>query len=67
MGSLPLGFISLPAYSFLPPMLRAFTRTTSMKGEKTIVETVAIWRKSDDSPQVKALLSCLPKIRQRGG
>jgi DNA-binding transcriptional LysR family regulator len=39
----------------------------SMKGEKTIVETVAIWRKSDDSPQVKALLSCLPKIRQRGG
>ncbi|MDM0115130.1 LysR family transcriptional regulator [Variovorax sp. J22R133] len=39
----------------------------SMKGEKTVVETVAVWRKSDDSPLVKALLSYLPKIPQRGG
>jgi DNA-binding transcriptional LysR family regulator len=38
----------------------------SMKGEKTIVETVAISRKSDDSPLVKALLTYLPKISQRG-
>lgn len=34
----------------------------SMKGDKTIVETVAIWRRSDPSPLVKALLTYLPKI-----
>ena len=34
----------------------------SMKGEKTLVETVAVWRRSDDSPLVKALLACLPKV-----
>ena len=37
-----------------------------MKGEKTIVETVAISRKSDDSPLVKAFLGALPKIGPRG-
>ena len=34
----------------------------SMKGEKTLVETVAVWRRTDDSPLVKALLACLPKV-----
>lgn len=38
----------------------------SMKGDKTLVETVAVWRRSDDSPLVKALLTCLPKLNQRG-
>lgn len=33
----------------------------SMRGEKTLVETVAVWRKSDDSPLVRALLGLLPK------
>jgi DNA-binding transcriptional LysR family regulator len=37
-----------------------------MKGDKTLVETVAVWRKSDDSPLVKAMLTCLPKVSQRG-
>jgi DNA-binding transcriptional LysR family regulator len=37
----------------------------NMKGEKTIVETVAVWRRSDDSPLVKALLTYLPKAAQR--
>jgi len=27
-----------------------------VKGEKTVVETIAVWRRSDDSPLVKALL-----------
>jgi len=36
----------------------------SMKGEKTIVETVAVWRRSDASPLVKALLTYVPKIGQ---
>lgn len=38
----------------------------SMKGEKTTVETIAIWRRSDDSPLVKALLGCLPRQGRRG-
>jgi DNA-binding transcriptional LysR family regulator len=33
----------------------------NIKGGNTVVETVAVWRKSDDAPQVKALLSHLPK------
>ena len=37
----------------------------NMKGEKTLVETVAIWRRSDDSPLVKALLTYVPKVNQR--
>jgi DNA-binding transcriptional LysR family regulator len=37
----------------------------NMKGEKTIVETVAVWRRSDDSPLVKAFLTHLPKVNQR--
>ncbi|MDE2628456.1 MAG: LysR family transcriptional regulator [Burkholderiales bacterium] len=37
----------------------------NMKGEKTIVETIAVWRRSDDSPLVKALLTHLPKVNQR--
>lgn len=36
-----------------------------MKGERTIVETIAVWRRSDNSPLVKALLTYLPKLRQR--
>jgi len=36
-----------------------------MKGEKTVVETVVVWRRSDDSPLIKALLTYLPKISQR--
>jgi DNA-binding transcriptional LysR family regulator len=39
----------------------------SMKGEKTIVETIAVWRRSDDSPLVKALLMQLPKVNRRAG
>lgn len=38
----------------------------SMKGEKTTVETIAIWRRTDDSPLVKALLGCLPRQGRRG-
>lgn len=38
----------------------------SMKGEKTTVETIAIWRRSNDSPLVKALLGCLPRQGRRG-
>ncbi|MEJ8848574.1 LysR family transcriptional regulator [Variovorax rhizosphaerae] len=37
-----------------------------MKGEKTFVETVVVWRKSDDSPLVRAFASYLPKIKQQG-
>jgi DNA-binding transcriptional LysR family regulator len=37
----------------------------NMKGEKTVVETVAVWRRSDDSPLVKALLASLPKVSRR--
>jgi DNA-binding transcriptional LysR family regulator len=37
----------------------------SMKGEKTTVETIAIWRRSNDSPLVKALLGCLPRLGRR--
>ena len=38
-----------------------------MKGEKTLVETVAIWRRSDDSPLVKAFLAYLPKLGRASG
>jgi len=31
-----------------------------MQGEKTVVETVAVWRRADDSPLLKALLGLLP-------
>jgi DNA-binding transcriptional LysR family regulator len=37
----------------------------NMNGEKTVVETVAVWRRSDDSPLVKALLTFLPKLSRR--
>lgn len=37
----------------------------SMTGEKTKVETIAIWRRSDDSPLLKALLGYLPKLVRR--
>jgi len=36
----------------------------NMKGEKTVVETIAVWRRSDDSPVVKALLTYLPNVRK---
>jgi DNA-binding transcriptional LysR family regulator len=36
-----------------------------MKGEKAFVDTVAVWRRSDDSPLVKALLAMLPKVGAR--
>jgi hypothetical protein len=36
-----------------------------MKGEKAFVDTVAVWRRSDDSPLVKALLAMLPKVAAR--
>jgi DNA-binding transcriptional LysR family regulator len=32
-----------------------------MRGEKTMVETVAVWRKADDAPLVRAFLALLPK------
>jgi DNA-binding transcriptional LysR family regulator len=32
-----------------------------MKGEKAFVDTVAVWRRSDDSPLLKAMLGMLPK------
>lgn len=35
-----------------------------MKGEATVVETIVIWRRSDDSPLVKALLTYLPSMKQ---
>ncbi len=38
-----------------------------MKGEKTLVETLAVWRCSDDSPLVKALVAALPKVSQHLG
>lgn len=37
----------------------------SMHGEKTIVETIAVWRRSDESPLVKAFLTHLPKLNHR--
>ena len=37
----------------------------NMGGEKTVVETVAVWRRSDESPLVKALLIYLPKVSKR--
>jgi DNA-binding transcriptional LysR family regulator len=36
-----------------------------MRGEKTIVETVAVWRRADDSPLVKAFLRHLPTVSRR--
>jgi DNA-binding transcriptional LysR family regulator len=36
-----------------------------MRGEKTIVETVAVWRRADDSPLVKAFLTHLPTVSRR--
>lgn len=36
----------------------------NMKGEKTIVETIAVWRRSDESPLVKAFLSHLPTVNR---
>lgn len=36
-----------------------------MKGEKAFVDTVAVWRRSDDSPLVKALLGMLPRVGAR--
>ena len=38
----------------------------SIKGETTVVETIAVWRRSDDSPLVKALLTYMPRASQRG-
>lgn len=35
-----------------------------MKGEKTIVETIAVWRRSDESPLVKAFLTHLPTMNR---
>jgi len=32
-----------------------------MRGEKTMVESVAVWRKQDDAPLVRAFLALLPK------
>jgi DNA-binding transcriptional LysR family regulator len=32
-----------------------------MRGEKTLVETVAVWRRADDAPLVRAFLALLPK------
>ncbi|CAG1016350.1 Hca operon transcriptional activator HcaR [Burkholderiaceae bacterium] len=37
----------------------------SLQGEKTVVETVAVWRRSDASPLVKALLAYLPQVGKR--
>lgn len=33
-----------------------------LRGEKTLVETVAVWRRSDDAPLLRALLALLPKV-----
>jgi hypothetical protein len=32
-----------------------------MRGEKAFVDTVAVWRRADDSPLVKAMLALLPR------
>ncbi|BEP39408.1 LysR family transcriptional regulator (plasmid) [Variovorax sp. V59] len=34
----------------------------SLKGEKTYIDTLAVWRKADDSPLVRALLALLPTL-----
>jgi DNA-binding transcriptional LysR family regulator len=55
--------------ALVPGSVRALHREgvvyRNMKGEKTVVETVAVWRRSDDSPLVKALMTYLPKVSQR--
>lgn len=55
--------------ALVPGSVRALHREgvvyRNMKGEKTVVETIAVWRRSDDSPLVKALLTYLPKVSQR--
>ncbi|MGJ7556057.1 LysR family transcriptional regulator [Variovorax sp. RB3P1] len=38
----------------------------SLKGEKTYVDTLVVWRKSDESPLVKALLALLPDEGKAG-
>ena len=34
-----------------------------LKGEKTHVDTLVVWRRSDESPLLKAFLSLLPRLR----
>ena len=34
----------------------------SLRGEKTYIDTLAVWRKADDSPLVRALLGLLPTL-----
>jgi len=34
-----------------------------LKGEKTHVDTLVVWRKSDESPLLKAFLALLPRLR----
>jgi DNA-binding transcriptional LysR family regulator len=55
--------------AIVPGSVRALHREgvvyRNLKGEKTVVETIAVWRRADDSPLVKALLTYLPKLGQR--
>ena len=55
--------------SLVPACVQALHREgvvyRPMQGEKTIVETVAVWRRADDSPLVRAFLDLLPKLGQR--
>jgi DNA-binding transcriptional LysR family regulator len=55
--------------ALVPGSVRALHREgvvyRGIKGEKTIVETVAVWRRSDDSPLIRALLTYLPKVSRR--
>jgi len=52
--------------ALVPASVRALHREgvayRPMRGEKTLVETVAVWRRSDDSPLVRALMGLLPKL-----
>jgi DNA-binding transcriptional LysR family regulator len=55
--------------ALVPASVRALHREgvvyRGMKGEKTIVETVVIWRRSEESPLVQALLTYLPQVTPR--
>jgi DNA-binding transcriptional LysR family regulator len=44
---------------------RAGVAYRPMKGEKAFVDTVAVWRRSDDSPLVRAMLGMVPRAGAR--
>lgn len=52
--------------AMVPASVRAMHREgvvyKPIKGEKTIIETIAIWRSADESPSVRALLANFPGV-----